>query len=43
MNKCIDTRNFSGFDKITKADKMVARLAALFICAKNRNIKDLQL
>lgn len=43
MNKCIDTRNFSGFDKITKADKMVARLAALFICAKDRNIKDLQL
>ena len=43
MNKCIDTRNFSGFDKITKADKMVARLAALFICAKSRNIKDLQL
>lgn len=43
MNKCIDTRNFSGFDKITKADKMVARLAALFICAQNRNIKDLQL
>ena len=43
MNKCIDTKNFSGFDKITKADKMVARLAALFICAKNRNIKDLQL
>ena len=43
MNKCIDTRNFSGFDKITNADKMVARLAALFICAKNRNIKDLQL
>ena len=43
MNKCINTRNFSGFDKITKADKMVARLAALFICAKNRNIKDLQL
>ena len=43
MNKCINTRNFSGFDKITKADKMVARLAALFICAKSRNIKDLQL
>lgn len=43
MNKCIDTRNFSGFDKITKADKMVVRLAALFICAKSRNIKDLQL
>ena len=43
MNKCIDTRNFGGFDKITKSDKMVARLAALFICAKNRNIKDLQL
>lgn len=43
MNKCLDTRNFSGFDKITKSDKMVARLAALFICAKNRNIKDLQL
>lgn len=43
MNTCISTRNFSGFDKITKADKIVARLAALFICAKNRNIKDLQL
>ena len=31
MTKCLNTHQFSGFDKITKPEKMVARLAALFI------------
>lgn len=43
MSKCLSTGNYSGFDKITKPDKMVARLVALFICAKNQGIKDMQL
>lgn len=43
MDKCLMTGKYSGFDKITKSDKMVARLAALFICAKNRGYKDMQL
>ena len=43
MDKCLITGKYSGFDKITKSDKMVARLAALFICAKNRGYKNMQL
>lgn len=43
MDKCLMTGKYSGFDKITNPDKMVARLAALFICAKNRDYKDMQL
>lgn len=43
MDKCLMTGKYSGFDKITKSDKMVARLAALFICAKNRDYKNMQL
>ena len=31
MDKCIRTNEYQGFDKITKSDKMVARLAALLI------------
>lgn len=43
MDKCLLTGKYGGFDKITKSDKMVARLAALFICAKNRDYKSMQL
>ena len=35
MKKCIYTREYSGFDKITKSDKMVARLAALLIVGED--------
>lgn len=43
MQKCLLTGKYNGFDKITKSDKMVARMAALFICAKNMGYKDMQL
>lgn len=36
MDKCIYTRDYSGFDKITKSDKMVARLAALLIVGEKK-------
>ena len=39
MVKCLRTENFSGFDKITKPDKMIARVAAFFIAAKNLGYK----
>ena len=36
MVKCLETENFSGFDKITKPEKMIARVTAFFIAAKNK-------
>ena len=36
MDKCIYTKQYSGFDKITKSDKMVARLAALLIVGEKK-------
>jgi hypothetical protein len=43
MVKCIYTENFSGFDKITNADKMIARITAFFIAAKNLGYKNYEL
>ena len=44
MRKCLETGNYAGFDAITKPDKMVARLAAFFICAKdNYRYQDMEL
>ncbi|MBO6271478.1 hypothetical protein J6O48_01720 [bacterium] len=36
MDKCIYTKDYSGFDKIKKSDKMVARLAALLIVGEKK-------
>ena len=36
MDKCIRTNEYQGFDKITKSDKMVARLAALLIVGEKK-------
>lgn len=43
MSKCLSTGNYAGFDAITKPDKMVARLAALFICAKKQGYTNMTL
>ena len=43
MTKCLSTGNYAGFDAITKPDKMVARMAALFICARKQGYTDMTL
>lgn len=43
MSKCLSTGNYAGFDAITKPDKMVARMAALFICAKKQGYTNMTL
>lgn len=43
MSKCLLTGNYTGFDAITKPEKMVARLAALFICAKKQGYSNMTL
>lgn len=43
MSKCLLTGNYTGFDAITKPEKMVARLAALFICAKKQGYSKMTL
>lgn len=43
MTKCLSTGNYAGFDAITKPDKMVARMAALFICARKQGYTNMTL
>ena len=43
MTKCIETRDYLGFDKITKPEKMVARIAAFFIMGDKLNREDCKL
>jgi hypothetical protein len=44
MSKCLYTDNYAGFDAIKKPEKMVARLAALYILVnKERHIDELEI